>query len=66
MNKPLFEAIKKLDGMKNAKRKKSVHLWFSFPDIKLTYRHSLKQFEKFIILKKHLCEKSTEASVDII
>ena len=26
MNKPLFEAIKKLDGMKNAKRKKSVHL----------------------------------------
>ena len=26
MNKPLFEAIKKLDGMKNVKRKKSVHL----------------------------------------
>ena len=62
--KTLLKAVKKLDGMENAKRKKSVHLWFSFPDVKLTYRYSLKQFEKFMILKKHKCEKSTEPSVD--
>ena len=60
------QSYKKLDGVESMKLKKLFDIWFSFPDMKITWMHCLGQFKKFMILRKHLLEKSTEASVYIV